>query len=159
MSNLLFYEVEGATGIHPVLALLLVGEVALPGAAISWLSRLACKSVHGLWHLDLRPRIKMVPAQAGLLVLCLAGAGVAWVQVFRGVYALDASEMLGFAGVLARLFAVPSMIFVMIVRSRLFRRLDSGFDREQVFPDDPTVADVRPEREDLPGIEAYRCKP
>lgn len=123
-STMLFHDARGTTGIHPLMAALLVLEVLWPGRLVHALALLPARAIFAARRLDLRPTLGATPATVGAFVMCLGGVAVAWTQVIRAGYLMDASELMRFAGLLFRLAVVPLILAVLLLRSGPVRRLE-----------------------------------
>ncbi|MEW6284170.1 MAG: hypothetical protein AB1758_36490, partial [Candidatus Eremiobacterota bacterium] len=102
-SHQLFHAMPNTTGIHPVLAGLLLLELLLPGRLWRLIAGAAAHVVHMVRRLDLRVAGGGSPAQMALLAVLLVGAGLAWRQTAGGGYQLGGAEMLRLGWLLFRL--------------------------------------------------------
>lgn len=108
--------------------------------------------------LDLRPRLDVSPAAVVVLLVCLGAAGLAWREVARAGYFLEPAELLGLAGLCARLVVLPGVLLVVSVRRGWWggiprshgAELAAALARDEVNPAPGSTRDGRPGAEARP---------
>ncbi|MBI2263924.1 MAG: hypothetical protein HYU64_01925, partial [Armatimonadetes bacterium] len=125
VSGHLFHGTADTTGVRPLLAVLLVGELFFPGRIVSLSANLFSRLLRGIRSLDFQIRFTLSPIPIIVLILLTGVAFVHGRQVLAAGYGMDAGETLRFAWLLTKLLLIPAILAVFVWRSAFFRRLES----------------------------------